>query len=287
MPTDKSLRVSVIVPAHNRPAFLPSAIRSALEQTLTPSEVIVVDDCSDSDIRTALQGFDERVRYLRLRENRGANAARNAGVAAARGDVVAFLDDDDRWLPDKLATQVPLLARGYEASICGWQFELGGKPQVQAVTEITDDMLRRGNPYCGTSGLVAWRHVVGEVPFDETLQKGQDWDIFVRLAQRQPLAYVPRSLFWRPSSEHESITQGARDVSPAELLRRAKTVMKHRDWLGERHYRHLLATNLLTGFRRRKNKHRYVFAALKEAGPAATFRAVVALRRRRHKHELK
>ena len=285
MSADKPLRVSVVVPAHNRPEHLPAAIRSALAQTLTPVEVIVVDDCSDTDIRPALDGFDERVRFVRLPANRGANAARNAGVSAAVGDVVAFLDDDDRWLPEKLAAQVRLLAQGYEAAICGWQFDVTGRAQVHRTTEITENMLRRGNPYCGTSGLLAWRHVFVAEPFDETLKKGQDWDIFVRLAQRRPLAYVPRSLFWRPSSEHPSITQGAYEASPSELLLRARTVRKHRSWLGEREYRRLLARNLLTGVRRRKQKYRYVYAAVKEAGPVATVRVISELARRRRGFE--
>lgn len=100
--------VSVIVPCFNRTHLLPAAVRSAVEQELDGLEVIVVDDGSPEDVASAVAGFGERVRYLRT-EHGGAAHARNAGLRAARGRYVAFLDSDDLYLPGKLALQVAFM----------------------------------------------------------------------------------------------------------------------------------------------------------------------------------
>src|SRR5690242_14976762 len=100
--------VSVIIPTYNRARFVGEAVASALAQTLPPLEVIVVDDGSTDDTADVVARLnDPRVVYLR-QENAGPATARNTGVEAARGDLIALLDSDDRWLPRKLELQVPL-----------------------------------------------------------------------------------------------------------------------------------------------------------------------------------
>ena len=100
--------VSVIIPTHNRAGWLPGAVDSVLAQSLAGVEIIVVDDGSDDDTVSALGPRMERVRYLR-QERRGVAAARNLGIAAARGEMIAFLDSDDRFVPDKLARQLAFM----------------------------------------------------------------------------------------------------------------------------------------------------------------------------------
>ncbi len=102
--------VSVIIPTYNRAAMLGAAIESTLTQTRLPGEIIVVDDGSTDDTSNVVGGFGNRVRCI-TQENRGVAAARNAGLAAAKGDLVAFLDSDDLWYPFKLELQVALLER--------------------------------------------------------------------------------------------------------------------------------------------------------------------------------
>ena len=103
--------VSVIVPLYQSRAYVAAALDSVLAQTLGDLEVIVVDDGSTDGGGEIVRGYVEReprVRYMR-EENAGPAAARNVGIAAARGAAVAFLDSDDLWLPEKLARQLPLL----------------------------------------------------------------------------------------------------------------------------------------------------------------------------------
>lgn len=100
--------ISVIIPVYNGERFLVEAIRSVLDQTLPPDEIIVVDDGSTDDGAAIARSFGSPVRVL-TQANLGPAAARNLGVAHAAGDLLAFLDADDLWLPDKLARQAQML----------------------------------------------------------------------------------------------------------------------------------------------------------------------------------
>jgi glycosyltransferase involved in cell wall biosynthesis len=96
--------VSAVIPTRNRPEQLLLAVRSALQQTHSELEVIVVIDGPDPKTAQALTGFnDSRLRIVQMERNVGGSDARNAGVQAARGRWIAFLDDDDEWLPHKLS----------------------------------------------------------------------------------------------------------------------------------------------------------------------------------------
>jgi len=108
-------RVSVIIPFHNAAATLAEAMDSVLAQTVPDWEAVLIDDGSTDDGAAMIQSMarrDPRVRLLRLPANIGTARARNAGIAAARGRFIAFLDADDRWLPMKLERQLPVLEGG-------------------------------------------------------------------------------------------------------------------------------------------------------------------------------
>lgn len=106
VPTSTS--VSVIIPVYNREAYVAEAICSVLDQTVPPTEVIVVDDGSCDRSAEIVQAFGGPVRYM-AQPNSGAAVARNRGVDLSTGDLLAFLDSDDRWLPDKLERQLAAL----------------------------------------------------------------------------------------------------------------------------------------------------------------------------------
>lgn len=99
------MKISVIIPSYNRAHLLPRAIKSVLAQSYQDWELVVVDDGSIDDTASVMQEFiDPRVTYLKLEKNEGVSAARNRGVAIATGEWVSFLDSDDAYLPDALAT---------------------------------------------------------------------------------------------------------------------------------------------------------------------------------------
>jgi glycosyltransferase involved in cell wall biosynthesis len=103
------VRVSVVIPCYNAAPYIAEAIRSTLTQTRVPDEVIVVDDGSSDGSGDIAESFGAPVRVIR-QQNRGENAARNRGLDAARGNVIAFLDSDDFWFPPKLERQLDYLA---------------------------------------------------------------------------------------------------------------------------------------------------------------------------------
>lgn len=117
MHTQRSL-VSVIIPTYNRASTICAAIDSALAQTYSAVEVIVIDDGSTDHTHQLLQSYqqDRKIVYLR-QDNGGAAAARNRGIGLARGEFIAFLDADDRWSPEKLTKQLPLFENQFVALV--------------------------------------------------------------------------------------------------------------------------------------------------------------------------
>jgi glycosyltransferase involved in cell wall biosynthesis len=107
-PANRSSLVSVVIPAYNSARFVHEAVQSALEQTYSNTEIIVVDDGSTDATTRVLEQFRGRIRYI-YQENRGLSAARNAGIAIANGDFVCFLDADDLWAAGKLELQVAFM----------------------------------------------------------------------------------------------------------------------------------------------------------------------------------
>lgn len=102
--------VSVIIPTHNRVVSLKRAIESVLNQTRKPDEVIIVDDLNDATTKELCEQFSaDNVIYISNIEGRGASASRNLGALKAKSEFVAFLDDDDIWLPEKLEQQCALI----------------------------------------------------------------------------------------------------------------------------------------------------------------------------------
>ncbi|HOF01963.1 MAG TPA: glycosyltransferase family A protein [Spirochaetota bacterium] len=102
--------VSVVIPVYNRVFELKRAIDSVLKQNNVEYEIIIVDDCSEADIKGVVDSYnDERIVFMRNSENLGVAASRNIGIRASKYDIFAFLDSDDEWLPNKLTTQLKYL----------------------------------------------------------------------------------------------------------------------------------------------------------------------------------
>lgn len=183
---------SVVVPTYNRAESLPRAIESVLEQTCGDFELIIVDDASTDETPTVVEKFDDdRIRYHRFEESRGANAARNAGVDLAVGRYVSFLDSDDEMHPEYLERVVDTLdARGGSCAGVFTAFEIVNDGTPVAISSATDgfvtyDEIRSDNVVGGFSCVTFRSSVFDEVgPLDETLQSSQDYDFFIRVLER-------------------------------------------------------------------------------------------------------
>jgi glycosyltransferase involved in cell wall biosynthesis len=184
-------RVSVIIPAHNTAPFIAETLDSVFGQTFRDFEVIVINDGSPDSaaLEVALQPYRSRVQYIR-QENRGLPGARNVGIGLARGELLAFVDSDDIWMPDYLSAQVEFLDRhpGVHACIadallfgsCGEEVWRMLKEGTGPVLTFEQMLKREGGQL--PSALVARRGRVLQVGmFDEQLRIGEDVEFCVRL----------------------------------------------------------------------------------------------------------
>jgi glycosyltransferase involved in cell wall biosynthesis len=190
--------VSVIIPTWNRAAEVCAAIDSALAQTVRPFEVIVVDDGSTDDTADVLARYGDAIRVVR-QHNQGVAAARNAGIAAARGELLAFLDSDDVWLPRKLELQLQRFGADPELGLvhCGAQFENAAPRLAGMEGWVATEILRldRDVIVAHGSSIMMPRRVAEEIGgFDVRMRVSEDWDFCYRIAARHRIAFVPEVL---------------------------------------------------------------------------------------------
>jgi glycosyltransferase involved in cell wall biosynthesis len=197
--------VSVVIPAKNAAGTIGRAVQSVLVQDYRPIEIIVVDDASEDETAELAGSMDSAiVRIVRLPTSLGAGGARNVGIEAAKGEIVAFQDADDEWLAGKLSKQMALLLSDQRMSFvaCGTRFispsgqDLGplyGGQIPKAGGEAWRDLLARNT--IATPSVTAWRaKLQAEGGFDITLRVAEDQDMWIRLAMRGHLGYVDEPL---------------------------------------------------------------------------------------------
>ena len=186
--------VSVIIPAYNAAKFIGESLNSVFGQTFTSFEVIVINDGSldTEDLERELKRYPEGLRYIK-HENRGAAAARNTGLRAAGGEFVAFLDADDTWLPSFLEKQIALLKRTnadlvYADALLTGESPLAGRTFMNmhpSHGDVTPHNLLALKVTVLTSTVLARKAAILDVDlFDETLRRGQDFDLWLRMTKR-------------------------------------------------------------------------------------------------------
>lgn len=201
-------RVSVVIPAYRAERTICRAIDSVLAQTSSPHEIIVVDDGSpDGQNEVIERTYGEQVILIRQANGKTASA-RNAGIERATGDFIAFLDADDFWEPQKLATQLAVFEQHPEVALVASRFVL----QETDGTRHDAGLYRRSNIDWGrvlrpggakafrlasqmwTGTLVIRRDAIGEKRFVTGLEPAEDRDFWVRIVQDHPVYFCPESL---------------------------------------------------------------------------------------------
>jgi glycosyltransferase involved in cell wall biosynthesis len=219
--------ISVVIPTFQRRALTLRAVRSVLSQSFRDFELIVVDGGSDGTDE-ALSGLDDRIRYVR-HENRGPAAARNAGIALARGELVAFLDSDNQWLPDHLSVLLDVFARHPSAvlvSTCPQFVVAGGEQPADARVYDALPGMVRANTIGYVSCVAVRRDALTAIEgFDETLAVAEDDDLWLRLAFCGPFAAIRRRTIihqtTRASLKEQARRSGAFVDARARVLTRA------------------------------------------------------------------
>lgn len=192
--------VSAIITTHNRLDLLPRAIDSVINQTYKNLECIVVDDASSDGTLEYCQSRSDIV-YIRIspEDSKGGNHARNTGIKAAKGRYVAFLDDDDSWMTDKIRLQMELVNRKQAKFVyCGRRIESVKSGNVTfkndyPLQEFCGDMSGKilESICCVTSTILVDKRILQQVGcFDESLRFWQEYELTIRLAQVIPFYFV-------------------------------------------------------------------------------------------------
>ena len=226
----QTIKISAVIPAYNCEKYIARAIESVLGQTHPVEEIIVIDDGSTDNTAQVVRSFDDKVTLLH-QENAGASAARNAGIQAAKGNWIAFLDADDEWLPDRIKLQVELLNRNpnlvwisgnYLRCLCN------EKKQKPHITQEVADRAQSGKEYFDsffaaflknawgcTDTMLVKKEILLEVGLFEVGQhQMEDMDLWWRIALKYPsFGYIPEPIAIYHLGIEGSLIQSQKDFS--------------------------------------------------------------------------
>jgi len=233
-PESPTPKVSVIIPAYNTAPFIAETLNSVFGQTFRDFEVIIINDGSPdtAELEVALQPYMARIRYIK-QENRGLPGARNAGIRVARGELLAFVDSDDLWMPDYLSAQVEFLNSHPHVYASISDVVLFGSGEVvvwrmlkQGTGPVLgfEKMLKRQGGQLPSAIVVRRQRVLDIGLFDERIRIGEDIEFCVRLCFPEgAIGYLGRVLVkyrQRPGSLTEDPRRRKWVVAEIESLRR-------------------------------------------------------------------
>ena len=200
----RKLTVSVVIPNYNYGRFLAEAIESVLQQDYACKEIIVVDDGSTDNSLELLTGYEGKVQVIR-QINSGVGAARNTGVKYSTGDIIAFLDADDYWAPDKIKQQVESFEGDGEVGLvsCGMREFDSERKTIQYFVEsikgkIASQILEFREKIIVSGSAITVRRDIFELAggFDERkeLHPSEDWEFCYRVSRISKMDFIPRAL---------------------------------------------------------------------------------------------
>lgn len=199
--SEKSSRVSVIIPTRNRHLYLNRAIQSVLNQTYPVSEIIVVDDGSEIAVNSDSLPIDPRIKVIRSNHSHGVSHARNTGIIHSNSEYLAFLDDDDIWMPNKTIKQLVFLEDNPEYGICagGCVFidendTVVSEPDIREPEVSYQELcIRVSIPGSGSNAMIRKSVLNSTGLFDESLHRAEDWDLWLRIAKISKVYVLPET----------------------------------------------------------------------------------------------
>ncbi|MES9992327.1 MAG: glycosyltransferase [Candidatus Thiodiazotropha sp.] len=206
------MSISVVIPTFNRAHTLPRALDSVLAQRYQPLEIIVVDDGSDDETATLIEARYRRCIYLR-QANQGVSHARNSGIEKARGEWIAFLDSDDRWLANKLKVQIEALSASTRYRLChtNEQWIRNGVRVNQMLKHAKSGgrIFQRCLPLCviSPSSVILHRSLFDEFGlFDTELPACEDYDLWLRICAREEVLFIDQPLIEKYGGHHDQLS---------------------------------------------------------------------------------
>lgn len=191
--------VSVIIPTFNRKDMLLEAIKSVFTQTLPPDEVIIVDCGSTDGTKEVVQKYHQSISFIETKIS-GASAQRNIAIFKANGNYIAFLDDDDIWHPEKLKIQMGFLETHPEVSMASsGSIRMGYDIKIDRPKWICGDLYKKlfMKSFISTPTVVVRKDVFDRIGgFNENYKRAEDYDLWLRISRRFPLAHTKTALAW-------------------------------------------------------------------------------------------
>ncbi|WP_039047633.1 glycosyltransferase family 2 protein [Acinetobacter junii] len=185
--------ISVVIPTYNRAHLIKESLQSVLDQTVQPLEIIVVDDFSTDNTEEVVKSLNSPlIKFVKNQRKKGANGARNTGIMLSCGELIAFHDSDDIWLPQKLELQKAVLDQRKDINLCFCSLESIDSvkkekrviPRRYVATEKIKDVLFKKN-IISTQTIMVRALLAKEIFFDEELKRFQDWDYVLRVIQKR------------------------------------------------------------------------------------------------------
>jgi len=266
--------VSIAIATYNRAHLLKRAIQSILNQTYQDFEIIVVDDGSTENTEEVVKSFtDKRIRFIKHKENKGLSATRNTGIKAARGKYVAFQDDDDEWLPEKLEKQMNVFKnaqRKVGVVYTGfWRIEGDKKIYIpsreiqQKDGDIHKEILK-GNFITAQAAVVKKECFQISGMFDEQIASRQDWELWIKISKDWYFKFIdePLTIVYRiPDSI--SLRQKVAITGWKPILEKHLTEFKKDRKLLAKHYLRIGASFNLLDSREFYEGRKYIFKAIR------------------------
>ncbi|MDH3282014.1 MAG: glycosyltransferase [Gammaproteobacteria bacterium] len=207
------MRISVVIPTFNRVSMLQGALESVVTQKHPAHEIIVIDDGSTDGTRDCITRGFPQVRYVH-QPRAGVSSARNKGIELAVNDWVAFLDSDDRWLPNKLVAQVRAITADTDFAICHtneiWIRQGRWVNPRRRHAKSGGWIFRRCLPLCviSPSAVLVHKRIFGDVGlFDEDLPACEDYDLWLRICARYPVCYVAEPLVVKHGGHDDQLSR--------------------------------------------------------------------------------
>lgn len=209
----KEVFVSVIIPTFNRGWILREAVDSVLSQDFRDFELIVVDDGSDDNTRDILNAYQDHIILIR-QENNGVSAARNRGIVRSSGELIAFLDSDDLWLPEKLSVQVKFFKDNPDALICQTE-EIWIRNRVRVNPKKRHKkpsgmIFEPSLSLClvSPSAVMVKRGLFSDVGlFDENLPACEDYDLWLRVSCKYPIFLLDKPLVVKRGGHDDQLSR--------------------------------------------------------------------------------
>ena len=200
-------KISVIIPTYNREKLIGRSIKSVLNQTYSNLEIIIIDDCSSDNTNSEIYKLkDNRIRYIKLRINKGANFCRNLGIKKSTGEYISFLDSDDIYYFNKLEKQIKNIKKNKsnfdfcKSSIYinnknfSFNFTLPNSFQEKSILngKILDE-LYKGN-FISTQSIIISKKILKKNLFDIQIPRLQDYDLILRIIPKVKISFTNEAL---------------------------------------------------------------------------------------------